>query len=131
MIWLVSGLIVMLVAITLFYLRGEDLRKFDMPRPEPTGIAGKFSDQHQAGLFSDKKSFCGSAANSAVFDRSIFTVSLIRFNLKNTRVRLKEVKGALVNRVESITQMFRECPAHDRKLLNPGRAAPGSQVHRQ
>ena len=48
MIWLVSGLIVMLVAITLFYLRGEDLRKFDMPRPEPTGITGKSSEQHQA-----------------------------------------------------------------------------------
>jgi hypothetical protein len=55
----------------------------------------------------------------------------MRFNLKYTNVRLKEVDIGLVNRVESITQMFRECPAHDRKLLNPGRAAPGSQAHRQ
>jgi len=47
MIWLVAGLIAMLVAITLFYLRGEDLRKFDSPRPEPTGITGQPREQHQ------------------------------------------------------------------------------------
>jgi len=35
MIWLVAGLLVMFVAITLFYLRGEDLRRFDSPRTEP------------------------------------------------------------------------------------------------
>lgn len=50
MIWLVVGLLVTLVAITLFYLRGEDLRKFDLPRPGPTGVTGKFSEQHQAVL---------------------------------------------------------------------------------
>jgi len=50
MIWLVAGLIVMLVVITLFYLRGEDLRKFDSPRPEPAGIPGQPSNQHQAVL---------------------------------------------------------------------------------
>ncbi len=50
MIWLVAGLLVMLVAITLFYLRGEDLRKFDSPRPDPTGTTGQSSEQHQVVL---------------------------------------------------------------------------------
>jgi hypothetical protein len=50
MIWLVAGLLVMFVAIKLFYLRGEDLRKFDSPRPEPAGIVDQPSDQHQAVL---------------------------------------------------------------------------------
>jgi len=50
MIWLGAGLLVMLVAISFFYLRGEDLRKFDSPRPEAAGIAGQPSVQHQAVL---------------------------------------------------------------------------------
>ena len=50
MLWLMAGLLVSVVAITLFYLRGEDLRGFDTPRPEPAGIAGQPSDQHQAVL---------------------------------------------------------------------------------
>lgn len=55
MIWLVAGLLVMFVAITLFYLRGEDLRRFDSPRTEPNrtepaGNVDQPSDQHLAVL---------------------------------------------------------------------------------
>ena len=57
MIWLLAGLLALVVAITLFYLRGEDLRGFDTPRPEPVGIAGQSSDQHQAVLASLRRLF--------------------------------------------------------------------------
>jgi monoterpene epsilon-lactone hydrolase len=48
MIWFVAALLIGVIAITLFYLRGENLRTFDSPRPSARGLRGQPSEQHGA-----------------------------------------------------------------------------------
>jgi acetyl esterase/lipase len=47
MVWFIAGLLLLLVCVSLFVLRGEDLRKFDHPRPVPVDSENSPSDQHR------------------------------------------------------------------------------------
>jgi monoterpene epsilon-lactone hydrolase len=48
MVWFFAALLIGVIAITIFYLRGQDLRSFDNPRPDSLGEPGQASDQHTA-----------------------------------------------------------------------------------
>ena len=47
MVWFVAVLVLLLVFVSLFVLRGEDLRKFDNPRPIPVDSENSPSSQHR------------------------------------------------------------------------------------
>lgn len=48
MVWFVAVLLIGVIAITIFYLRGENLQAFDAPRPTALGQQGQASPQHAA-----------------------------------------------------------------------------------
>ncbi len=47
MVWFIAGLLLLLVCVSLFVLRGEDLRQYDSPRPIPVDSENSPTDQHR------------------------------------------------------------------------------------
>jgi len=50
MVWFLAALVVLLIAVSVFYLRGADLSAHDQPRPTPFGADRKPSEAHFAAL---------------------------------------------------------------------------------